>query len=124
MFDTDILTEQTPHHGDLSGPYATHYAGIERTGRWMMRLANPPARFGPALASALDERAPFARRTVGLDARLLLIGSRLLPGRVLHHVIRWAMRLPRHGALHGRLRRRSTAAAIGNSLSEESEQHG
>ena len=45
MFKTDILTEQTPHYGDLSGPYATHYAGIERTGRSMMRLANPPERF-------------------------------------------------------------------------------
>src|SRR5262249_26713319 len=45
MFKTDILTEQTPHYGDLTGPYATHYAGIERTGRSMMRLANPPERF-------------------------------------------------------------------------------
>jgi len=103
MFKTDILTEQTPHYGDLNGPYATHYAGIERTGRSMMRLlANPPERFGPALASALDERAPFARRTVGFDARLLLVGSRLLPGRLLHHAVRWAMRLPRRGALQRR----------------------
>src|SRR5262249_11195215 len=99
MFKTDILTEQTPHYGDLNGPYATHYAGIERTGRSMMRLANPPERFGPALARALDERAPFVRRTVGLDARMLLVGSRLLPARLLHHAVRWAMRLPRHGAL-------------------------
>src|SRR5215831_9598436 len=34
MFKTDILTE-TPHYGDLNGPYAAHYAGIERTGRSM-----------------------------------------------------------------------------------------
>src|SRR5215831_8742590 len=34
MFNTDILTE-TPHYGDLNGPYAAHYAGIERTGRSM-----------------------------------------------------------------------------------------
>src|SRR5262249_21424860 len=60
MFKTDILTEQTPHYGDLNGPYAAHYAGIDRTGRSMVRyLANAPERFGPALASALDERAPF-----------------------------------------------------------------
>ena len=26
MFKTDILTEQTPHYGDLNGPYAAHYA--------------------------------------------------------------------------------------------------
>jgi len=100
MFKTDILTEQTPHYGDLSGPYATHYAGIDRTGRSMVhRLANPPEGFAPELARALDERAPFARRTVGIDARMLLVGSRLLPGRFLHHAVRWAMRLPRHGAL-------------------------
>jgi len=124
MFKTDILTEQTPHYGDLTGPYATHYAGIERTGRSMMRLANPPERFGPALARALDERAPFARRTVGIDARMLLVGSRLLPGRLLHHAVRWAMRLPRHGAIQGRLRSRPPGPAFSNSPSEKSEQHG
>ena len=100
MFKTDILTEQTPHYGDLGGPYATHYAGIDRTGRSMvLHLANPPEGFAPELARALDERAPFARRTVGIDARMLLVGSRLLPGSLLHHAVRWAMRLPRHGAL-------------------------
>jgi NAD(P)-dependent dehydrogenase (short-subunit alcohol dehydrogenase family) len=103
MFDTDILTEHTPHHGDLSGPYATHYTGIERTGRAMVRLlANPPEPFARALARALEERAPFARRLVGLDARLLWLGSRLLPGRLLHHLIRLAMGLPRHGAAKDR----------------------
>jgi NAD(P)-dependent dehydrogenase (short-subunit alcohol dehydrogenase family) len=100
MFDTEILTEQTPHHGDLNGPYATHYAGIDRTGRWMIRFANPPERFARRLARALDERAPFARHAVGLDARLLLVGSRLLPGWLLHHVVGRVMGLPRHGALH------------------------
>lgn len=100
MFATDILTEQTPHHGDMAGPYATHYAGIERTGRAMMRiLARPPERFAPVLARALDERAPFARHAAGIDASLLLIGARLLPGWLLHHLIRRAMGLPRHGAL-------------------------
>jgi NAD(P)-dependent dehydrogenase (short-subunit alcohol dehydrogenase family) len=118
MFNTDILTEQTPHYGNLTGPYATHYAGIERTGRLMMRLANPPERFASALARVLDERAPFARHAVGFDARLLLFGGRLLPSRLLHHAVRWAMRLARHGALQGRL------PAVENSLSSESKQHG
>jgi NAD(P)-dependent dehydrogenase (short-subunit alcohol dehydrogenase family) len=100
MFQTDILTEQTPHHGNMNGPYATHYAGIEHTGRAMMRLlASSPERFAPQLARVLDERAPFARHAVGLDASLLLFGSRLLPGRLLHHLIRRAMGLPRYGAL-------------------------
>src|SRR5262249_42762510 len=33
MFKTDIITDQTPHHGDLGGPYATHYSQIDRRGR-------------------------------------------------------------------------------------------
>jgi NAD(P)-dependent dehydrogenase (short-subunit alcohol dehydrogenase family) len=112
MFKTDILTEQTPHHGDLDGPYATHYAGIERTGRAMMRLlASSPERFAPKLARALDEQAPFARHAVGLDALLLLLASRLLPDRLLHHLIRLAMNLPRRGALRGSLRVRPPGVA-------------
>jgi NAD(P)-dependent dehydrogenase (short-subunit alcohol dehydrogenase family) len=120
-FQTDILTEQTPHHGDLNGPYAGHYAGIERTGRSVIRvLANPPERFARALARALDERAPFARHALGVDARMLLFGSRLIPGWLLHHVLRLAMRLPRHGALRGR----PPGPAIDDSPSGGSEQHG
>jgi len=116
MFRTDILTERTPHHGDLKGPYAAHYAGIDRTGRSMIRLANAPERFARELARALDERAPFARHTVGLDARLLLVGSRFLPGWLLHHAVRLAMGLPRHGALRDGSR--------DHPLREESERHG
>jgi NAD(P)-dependent dehydrogenase (short-subunit alcohol dehydrogenase family) len=125
MFKTDILTEQTQHYGNLNGPYATHYAGIERTGRAMMRLlANSPERFAPQLARALDERIPFARHAVGLDASMLLFGSRVLPGRFLHYAVRWAMRLPRHGALQGRLRSRPPQPVIDNPPSEENKQHG
>src|SRR5262245_46474035 len=98
-FQTDMLTERTPHHGNLDGPYARHYAGIERTGGLAVRLASPPERFARALAGVLDERAPFARHAVGFDARMLLIGNRLLPGRLLHQAIRIAMGIPRRGAL-------------------------
>ena len=101
-FKTDILTEKTPHYGDLNGPYAQHYASIDRKGRAAVdRLANPPERFASALAKALDERAPFARHAVGLDARMLLFGNRLMPGRLLHHLISRAMGLPRDGQLRG-----------------------
>jgi NAD(P)-dependent dehydrogenase (short-subunit alcohol dehydrogenase family) len=102
-FQTDILTEQTtPHYGDLNGPYAKHYATIDRRGRALVdRLANPPERFASALAKVLEETAPFARHAVGLDARLLRLGNRLLPGRLLHHLISRAMGLPRHGKLRG-----------------------
>jgi len=103
-FATDILTEQTPHYGNLSGPYGTQYATIERTGRAMIRvLARSPERFAPKLARALDDRAPFARHAVGADALMLLIGNRLLPARLLHQLIRLAMGLPRHGALRDHL---------------------
>lgn len=106
-FQTDILTEQTPDHADYGGPYARHYAGIRRTGDRMVRLASPPERFARALARTLDQRTPFARHAVGLDARLLLLGNRLLPGRLLRHLVRLAMGLPRHGGLGGRPERRS-----------------
>ena len=101
-FDTDILTEQTPDYGDYGGPYAGHYAGIRRMGDFMVPLARPPARFARVLARALDERAPFARYAVGFDARLLLLGVRFLPARLLHHLIRLAMGLPRRGSLSKR----------------------
>ena len=120
-FKTDMLTEQTHHHGDLKGPYAAHYAGIDRTGGLMVRLASPPERFARALARALDERAPFARHAVGFDARMLLLMSRLLPARILRHLLRLSMNLPRHGALRG-LRVCSPQAATGSSLPEKNEQ--
>ncbi|HWP65977.1 MAG TPA: SDR family oxidoreductase [Candidatus Limnocylindria bacterium] len=93
MFKTDIITEQTPHHGDLVGPYAAQYATIDRRGRAMIRLAGSPDRFARALARTLDERAPFARHAIGWDARLLLLAHRVLPGSVLRGVIRLAMGL-------------------------------
>jgi len=98
-FQTDILTEQTPDHADYEGPYAAHYAGIRRTGDRMVGLASRPERFARALAKTLDERASFAKHAVGLDARLLVLGNRLLPGWLLHRLVHLAMRLPRRGAL-------------------------
>jgi NAD(P)-dependent dehydrogenase (short-subunit alcohol dehydrogenase family) len=104
-FRTDILTERTPDHGDYEGPYAGHYAGIRRTGDRMVGLASPPERFARALARVLDQRAPFAKHAVGLDARLLVLGNRLLPGWLLHRLVRLAMGLPRPGSLAGSCRR-------------------
>jgi len=98
-FKTDILTEQTTDYGDYDGPYAAHYAGIRRTGGFAVRFASPPERFARALAKILDEQAPFARHGVGIDARLLMFGARLLGGGFLHRIIRRAMGLPSHGAL-------------------------
>jgi len=121
-FKTDILTEQTPDYGDHKGPYAPHYAGIHRTGGFAVRLASPPERFARRLAKALDDRAPFTRHAVGFDASLLLLGVRLLPGRLLHRVFRLAMGLPPHGALKGRSPGTSPHPSIESSRSEASRQ--
>src|SRR5262249_26540931 len=80
MFKTDILTDETPHYADPGGPYAATYSEVDRKGRSMVRFASPPERFARALAAALDERASFARHAVGLDARMLLLMNRFLPG--------------------------------------------
>ena len=98
-FDTDIITEHTPDHGDYDGPYAPHYAAMRRMGAFMVPLAGPRERFARGLARALDDRAPFARHALGLDAHLLLLAVRFLPAGLLHRVVRLAMRLPRPGSL-------------------------
>jgi NAD(P)-dependent dehydrogenase (short-subunit alcohol dehydrogenase family) len=98
-FDTDIITDKTPSYRDFNGPYATHHATIDRRGRFAMRLAAPPQRFARGLAKALEDEGPFARHAVGIDARMLLIGTRLLPAKVFHQVTRVAMGIPRQGAL-------------------------
>ncbi len=97
-FKTDILV-QTSDYRNYQGPYAAHYLGIDKTGEVVVRAAHRPEIFARVLARALDDRAPFARHTAGFDATMLVLMSRLLPGRLLHHVIRLAMRLPRAGVL-------------------------
>jgi NAD(P)-dependent dehydrogenase (short-subunit alcohol dehydrogenase family) len=104
-FATDILTDRTPDHGDYGGPYAPIYAAMRRLGEVMVPLAGRPGRFARGLARALDDRAPFARHAVGIDAHLLLLGVRFLPAGLLHRVVRLAMRLPRPGSLRTPTRR-------------------
>ena len=53
-FRTDILVE-TRTFGDPDGPYGRHHAGVERSGRLMIRLAAEPGRFAPALERALTD---------------------------------------------------------------------
>jgi NAD(P)-dependent dehydrogenase (short-subunit alcohol dehydrogenase family) len=97
-FKTDILV-QTSDYRNYKGPYAAHYVGIDKTGEIVVRAANPPERFARVLAKALDDRAPLVRRTAGIDATMLVLMNRILPGWLLYQVIRLAMRLPRAGAL-------------------------
>ena len=97
-FKTDILV-QTSDFRNYEGPYAQHYVGIDKTGEIVVRAANPPERFARVLKKALDDRAPLVRRTAGIDATMLVLLNRFLPGWLLYQVIRLAMRLPRAGAL-------------------------
>ena len=97
-FKTDIL-ELTTTWEDTSGPYASMHLGLRRTGDRIMRIARAPERFAPAVERALRDTAPFRRRAVGPDAQLLLLGSRLLPGRVLQRITRAAIGIPAPGSL-------------------------
>ena len=100
-YDTDIITDAgTTDTRDFDGPYGRHHATMDKRGRLAMRYgAKSPDRFATGLAKALDSTKPFARRPVGLDARMLLIMSRVLPTAGLHQVIRVMMGIPRYGAL-------------------------
>lgn len=118
-FRTDILVDTAARDfADLTGPYARHHAGIRRTGELVVRLANPPERFAKGLAKSLDDRAPFTRHAVGPDARLMMIGSRVMPAGLFQAVASRAMRLPRPGTLRARSPR-----PVGVTLSREESEH-
>jgi NAD(P)-dependent dehydrogenase (short-subunit alcohol dehydrogenase family) len=95
-FRTDVYDEDhTTNYAERQGPYAPHHAGIDRVGERVIRSAKPPERFASALEKALENDAPFVRRAIGAEARMMLMASRLLPGRVLQSVTRAATGLPR-----------------------------
>lgn len=99
-FNTEILTEKTADYGDHSGPYAKVYEGIHTTGRaFVDKAAAPPEKFARALAEAIDDDAPIRRRMVGPDAVGLYFMARLLPGSLVHNIIRMAMKLPARNTL-------------------------
>jgi NAD(P)-dependent dehydrogenase (short-subunit alcohol dehydrogenase family) len=100
-YDTEIITDTgTTDCRDFDGPYARHHATMDKRGRFAMKYgARPPARFAAGLAAALDSKAPFDRRSVGPDARMLLILNRILPAAGLHQMTRLILGIPRFGAL-------------------------
>lgn len=100
-YDTDIITDAgTTDCRDFDGAYARHHATMDRRGRLAMKYAaRSPERFAAGLAKALDSTAPFVRRPVGPDARMLLVMNRLLPPAGLHQMIRLIMGLPRYRGL-------------------------
>ena len=99
-YDTDIITDAgTTDCRDLDGPYARHHRTMDRRGRAAMKYAaRSPEQFAAGLGRALGGTAPFVRRAVGPDARMLLIASRILPASVLHHLTRLMLGIPRSGA--------------------------
>jgi len=99
-FKTDIL-ELTTTYADRLGPYARHHAGLEAFGARFLRFASPPERFGPGVAKALNSTRPFSRTAVGLDSRLLMVGSRLMPTRLLQRITCRAIGIPAAGSLQG-----------------------
>lgn len=109
-YDTDIITDAgTTDCRDFNGTYARHHKTMDRRGRLAMKYAaRSPERFAAGLAKALEGSAPFARRPVGPDARMLLTINRVLPAAGLHQIVRLMMGLPRFGALRGGASRRIT----------------
>jgi NAD(P)-dependent dehydrogenase (short-subunit alcohol dehydrogenase family) len=103
-FRTDIL-ELTTTWEDTSGPYAPMHLALRRTGDRILRIARSPRTFAPTIERALSDTAPLRRRAVGIDARLLLVGSRLLPPRVLHRITGRAIGIPGPGRRLGVPRR-------------------
>jgi NAD(P)-dependent dehydrogenase (short-subunit alcohol dehydrogenase family) len=102
-YDTDIITDAgTTDCRDFDGPYAPHHSTMDKRGRFAMRVAaRSPDKFAAGLAKALDGKAPFVRRPVGPDARMLMIVNRFLPAVGLHQMVRLMMGIPRFGALRG-----------------------
>ena len=105
-FKTDIL-ELTQTYADPDGPYAALHHGLETSGRRFLRFAQPPERFAPAVERALQDRRPFRRHCVGVDSRLLLVGSRVLPSGLLQRITTRAVGIPRPGTLRGDPSRRA-----------------
>jgi NAD(P)-dependent dehydrogenase (short-subunit alcohol dehydrogenase family) len=99
-FRTDVYDRTvTDYHGDRDGPYARHHSGLDRTGELVIRSAKPPERFAAALEKALGSDAPFVRRPIGADARMMLAASRILPDRLFHSLARAATGIPRPRAI-------------------------
>lgn len=67
---------------------------IEQQGR----RGIPPERVSEAVASALMSSRPKVRYVVGRDARVAILGKRLLPDRLVDRLIRRRMKLPKRNA--------------------------
>jgi NAD(P)-dependent dehydrogenase (short-subunit alcohol dehydrogenase family) len=101
-YDTDIITDAgTTDDRNFDGPYARLHDTMNTRGRFAIRFARAPERFPDGLLKALDDRGPFRRRGVGLDASMLLASNRILPASGMHHVSRIVLGIPRQGSMRG-----------------------
>jgi NAD(P)-dependent dehydrogenase (short-subunit alcohol dehydrogenase family) len=110
-FKTDIL-ELTTTYADHQGPYAQHHAGLEAFGARFLRFASPPERFGPAVARALNGNRSFSRSAVGFDSRLLMVGRRFMPTRLLQRITCRAIGIPGAGSLQGHALQQATVTSV------------
>jgi hypothetical protein len=60
----------------------------------MLRLAASPDKFAPAVERALQDERPFARHAVGIDAKLMLYGGKVVPGSLLSWIAARVIGLP------------------------------
>lgn len=97
-FKTDIL-ELTRNWKDPEGPYARLHEQLESKQGLVLRLAPSPDSFAPAVERALGEHRPFERHAVGVDAKAMLYGGKLVPGRLVAWIANRALGLPRPGSL-------------------------
>jgi hypothetical protein len=73
---------------------------LDDRGHQALRIAKAPDVFARALAKSLDrDKAPFVRRGVGFDAKLVMFANRMMPSRGLYQMVRLAMGQPRQGTM-------------------------
>jgi NAD(P)-dependent dehydrogenase (short-subunit alcohol dehydrogenase family) len=108
VFDTDIINDRAPDYPDYrdwDGDFALQHKPLDDRGHKALRIAKDPDVFARAVVKALDgDRAPFARHGVGFEAKMIMVCSRILPGRGLHQIVRLVLGQPRRGALAGKVK--------------------
>jgi hypothetical protein len=103
VFDTDIINDRAPGYPDYrdwDGDFALQHKPLDDRGHQALRIAKAPDVFARALAKSLDrDKAPFVRRGVGFDAKLVMFANRMMPSRGLYQMVRLAMGQPRQGTM-------------------------
>jgi NAD(P)-dependent dehydrogenase (short-subunit alcohol dehydrogenase family) len=100
FYDTEIITDAgMTDNRNFDGPYARLHNTMNSRHRFAMKLARPPERYTDGLLKALDDRKPFRRRGVDMDASMLLALNRILPSSGMHQMSRIMLGIPRQGSM-------------------------